>query len=486
MSLRYLFVFSVLVASAAVVRFAGAQTVPEGFVVETVHEEPGDLAVGFAFLPDERILVITHQSGAIHLIADGVLKDKPIATIPDLAVSSERGLLGIAVDPDYPEANHLYLYYTSNSGTNRVSKFDLDGALSDPVSHDLTLDLDSEQILLEIADGSQYHNAGTLRFGSDKTLYISHGDDVSHVPTREPYLQDLTNLYGKILRINRDGTVPADNPTFPSSPDAARPEIFAIGLRNPFRFGIDPLTDRLFIGDVGTNLREEFNLSTGGENFGYPKHEGSGFFREDSPIIAPEPTPPIYDYPNGGQGSAIGLATYRQKNFPDDYSFPGEYDGVHFFAEYFDDALNYLRPALGGTWEMVAFGTGFGRSVDASVAADGSLYVLSYDGALRRIYYDNPTVSSEEPPVAADFELLPNYPNPFVEKTVVSYRIASPAVVRLEVFDVLGRRVTTLVDAYQTPGTYSAGFSAPHLPAGAYLVRLDAGGRTTVSTMVKR
>ena len=86
------------------------------------------------------------------------------------------------------------------------------------------------------------HNGGTLRFGSDKTLYISHGDDANN-----HLVQDLTTLNGKILRINRDGSIPINNPDFPDEPNGKRDEIFAFGLRNPFRFSIDPSTDRLFI-----------------------------------------------------------------------------------------------------------------------------------------------------------------------------------------------------------------------------------------------
>ncbi len=442
--------------------------------------------MGFALLPDERILVISHQSGEVTLIADGVLKEDPVVTIPNLAISSERGLLGIAVDPDFPDANYIYLYYTSDAGYNRVSRFAVEGQLNDPLSLDLSIDLASEERLLELSDESQYHNAGTLRFGSDKTLYVSHGDDEKWKDWELPYMQDLTNLYGKILRINRDGSPAVDNPTFPSAPTGARPEIFAVGLRNPFRFSIDPKTDRLFIGDVGTNQREEFNLASGGENFGYPRHEGSIFFQEGAPLIDPEPTPPIYDYQyNSSARSAIALATYRQKNFPSDYSFPDEYDGVHFHADYFDDEIRYLRQTDEGLWESVAFGSGFRSSTDAAVGPDGSLYVIRYGGPLQRIYHENPSVSTEDPPVSDGFGLESNHPNPFEARTTISYRLPVSSTVRVEVFDVLGRRVATLVDAWQEAGSQTVSFGASGLPAGTYLCRLQAGGRTDAMPIVK-
>ncbi len=388
-------VFAFLVVSRA---FAQTQAVPEHFSVEVVHDKPGEQAVGFAFLPDERILVIGQHNGEVRLLVEGRMKKEPIGTIPDLnlepdggaGVAVERGLLGIAVDPDWPEAAFIYLYYTHASGYNRVSKLRVEGALDDPASDDLTIDLSSEEILMALKDDSEYHNGGTLRFGSDETLYISHGDDLNWKEDDEEYLQDLTNPYGKLLRINRDGSAPDDNPTFPDEPEGRLPEIFAIGLRNPFRFSIDPETERLFIGDVGTDIREEFNLSDGGENFGYPRHEGISYFQEDYALIPPEPTKPVYHYPWESPSSAIALVTYRPKDHPRDHSFPHAFDGVHFYADYFRDDLRYLQPDGRGEWESVAFGTGFNNLTDGAIGPDGSLYLISFNGPLRKIVYESP------------------------------------------------------------------------------------------------
>ena len=468
---------------------AVAQTVPGQFTVETIHSNAGGKATGFARLPDGRFLVLEHQTGNVNLVVDGATEPTTVATIPHLAVSSERGLLGVALDPDFPDANYVYLYYTGDSGVNRVSRFPVAGDLSDPQSQVLSFDPTDEQVLIEMQDDSEYHNAGTLRFGSDKTLYISHGDDVKFKfwEDDELYLQDLTNLYGKILRINRDGSVPDDNPTFPAEPVQKRSEIFAIGLRNPFRFSIDPQTDRLFIGDVGTNLREEFNLSDGGENFGYPRHEGSAFFYEEADLTAPEPTPPIYDYEYArpSRRSAIALVTYRRQDAPSMYSFPAEYDGVHFYADHFDDEVSYLRPHGNGGWESVLFGTGFSQLVDAALDPDGGINLLSYDGTLRRIVYADPSVSGEKPPLASDFELHQNHPNPFHRETVVTYELTESGPVRLDVFDMLGRRLATPVDAWQAAGRHRVRLTGDGLPAGTYLYRLQTGSSSMSKKMVR-
>ncbi len=474
---------------------SSAQTVPDGFAVEVVHPSPGDQALGFAFLPDERILVIGHHSGQVRLLVDGEMKEEPIGTITELNLernadpgnAAERGLLGIAVDPDWPDEPFVYVDYTHESGHIHISKFRVDGALDDPGSDDLAIDLSSEDVLLALKDDSEYHNAGTVRFGSDKTLYVSHGDDEHWKEEREPYLQDLTNPYGKILRINRDGTAAEDNPAFPEAPGGRLPEIFAVGLRNPFRFAIDPHTDRLFIGDVGTNIREEFNLSEGGENFGYPRHEGTSFFQENYALVAPEPTPPIHDYAYGkpSSRSAIALATYRPVNFPHDRSFPDAFDGVHFHADHFGGSLRYLRPDGLGGWESEPFGTGFTKLTDASIGPDGSLYLMSYGGPLRKIVYDPTSVSAETPPVAAELELRQNHPNPFSGSTTITYRLGAPVHVSLKVYDVLGREVAAPVDARQAAGVHAARLDGGGLAPGTYVCRLRASGAAATMTMVR-
>ena len=260
-----------------------AQTAPEGFVVSTVTNELGRGAVGFAALPDGRILVIHHQSGEVELVVGGEIKPDPMLVVDSLVTSSEQGLLGIAIDPDYPDSNYVYLFHTKSDGVNQVSRFELTGDLDVPDSDQLIIDPTSKTKIFSAPDSTRFHNGGTLRFGQDHSLYISLGDDAF-----ANEVQNLSNLYGKIVRINRDGSVPSDNPQYPDAPVDARGEVFAMGLRNPFRFSIDAETQELFIGDVGTDLFEELNFAQGGENFGYPHYEGTVFFRDFVDLILPE------------------------------------------------------------------------------------------------------------------------------------------------------------------------------------------------------
>ena len=474
--LRWLLLTALLLAAVP----TKAQSVPDGFSVVTLSNNLQGDAVGFSILPDGRVLVIYHQLGYVRLLVDKTLKLEPLLTVPRLVKTAEQGLLGIAVDPDFPEANYIYLFHTQDDSTNRVTRFTVGGDLSDPNSDNLTIDAASGDTLLVLPDDTRFHSGGTLRFGQDKTLYVSHGDDVQLND-----IQSLATPYGKILRINRDGSVPDDNPVFPDEPDDKRGDIYAIGLRNPFRFNIDPVTGTLLIGDVGTNLFQEINLSTGGENFGYPKHEGHGFFRDTMSLIAPEPTFPVYDYPQTPSSrSVIALATYRPRDFPNDNSFPADYDGVHFFADFYDDELRYLRPDGNGGWTKEVFGTGFSTLVDAAIGLDGSLYVLTFKGGLRKIVYGSGFVDAASEAGLLPFSLEQNFPNPVSRETAITYTLSHPTPVKLEVFDVLGRSVAVLADGWQSEGAHTVPFDASFLSSGVYFYRLQSGEHHATKTMV--
>ena len=460
---------------------AFSQQVPPGFTIEEVSGDLSRGSVGLALLPDGRILVIHHQSGRVELVVGDSLRMEPVLVLEDIVISSEQGLLGIAVDPDYPDSNYVYLFSTRSDSTNRVSRYTVEGQLEGATSFELNIDPSTERILFSAPDTTRFHNGGTLRFGRDKTLFMSFGDDAYAAR-----VQSLENLNGKILRIHRDGSIPDDNPVYPGESQHRRGEIFAMGLRNPFRFSIDPLWDRLFIGDVGTNLNEELNIAEGGENFGYPRYEGPDFFRENEALIEPLPTFPAYDYPHSSRGrSVIALFTYRQKNFPDDASFPEAYEGAHFFTDYFSDELKYLVEDDTGQGQVLTFGSGFSQLVDAAHASDGSVYLVSYQGKLLRLSYGEPSnVASDDHSRSIADVMDQNYPNPLQGSTRISYSLSQPGQVRLDVFDLLGRKIRTLVDERQGPGRYSVQFDAASLPAGVYVYRIQTNAYSLSKKMI--
>lgn len=212
--------------------------------------------VDFRFLPDGRTLV-AEQGGAIKVIAaDGTVLAQPLITL-SVNTIGERGISGLAVDPQFSTNGHIYVAYTTSDVKDRLSRFTVIGntALSG-----------SEVLLLETPDTvAAIHHGGALAFGPDGKLYWGKGDNGTGANA-----QNLTNIYGKILRINPDGSTPSDNPELAPG---ALPQIYAYGLRNPFRLTFTP-TGELLVADVGAASFEELNRVTAGGNYGWPGAEG--------------------------------------------------------------------------------------------------------------------------------------------------------------------------------------------------------------------
>lgn len=466
---------------------ARAQSLPDGFSVTDVSGRLGSNVDAFALLPDERIIVGNQVTGDVQLVVDGQVRNGPLLTVPDLHWSSEQGLLGIAVDPDFPDSNYVYLFHTRTDSINRVSRYTLEGDLQDPHSTMLTIDSTSQRTIIDFPDLRVYHNGGTLRFGKDEKLYVSYGED-----NFLEVAQDLSLPYGKILRLNRDGTFPDDNPTFNPEPDDRLGGVFAMGLRNPFRFSIDPLTGELFIGDVGPEDVEELNLSQGGENFGWPRYVDDQIWRDTAKLTTADSTFPIFSYPHeNGRRAVVALATYRIQGEPTNHSFPPEYDGVHFFADFFAGPIQYLEPDGNGGWSVIDFATGFSRPVDAALAADGSMYVLEYGKAIRKIIYTGSSVATEPGQTLPNpsLALRQNYPNPFNAFTHFTYELGDAGITSLSIFNVLGERVANLDRGSEQPGLHTIEWDGRDdnglpLPTGAYLYRVTSGGETQSRMMM--
>lgn len=212
--------------------------------------------VDFRFLPDGRILV-AEKGGAIKVIAaDGGVLPQPLITLSVNTVG-ERGISGLAVDPQFATNGHIYVAYTTSNVKDRLSRFTVIGNTAAPAS---------EKVLIETADTvAAYHHGGGLAFGPDGKLYWGKGDN-----TTGANAQDLTNIYGKILRLNPDGSAPSDNPSLGAG---ALPQIYAYGLRNPFRLTFTP-TGQLLVADVGAAAFEELDRVVAGGNYGWPGSEG--------------------------------------------------------------------------------------------------------------------------------------------------------------------------------------------------------------------
>lgn len=330
-------------------------------------------------------LFVTEQTGAVRIIdGGGALQPDPFLDIADrmvapFSVYDESGLLGIAFHPDFSENGRLFIFYNAPPtqatpegyhSNVRISEFAVSGENPDRA------DPASEKILLDIPHPQSNHNGGQLAFGPDGFLYIGIGDGggandvgLGHNPTIGNG-QDTTTLLGKILRIDvsQSGTaaIPPDNPF--AGDAEKRGEIYAYGLRNPWRFSFDAATDRLFCGDVGQNLYEEVNLIDPGGNYGWNIREGDSCFNKDDaeapladcsdtgPSDEPLVDPAIsYGRPGGqdaiGGRSVVGGFVYRGAAL-------SQLQGYYVFGDWStsftmaDGSLYLAKEAAGGDWQV--------------------------------------------------------------------------------------------------------------------------------------
>jgi len=347
-----------------------AATLPPGFTETSVNGLSNPTAMELA--PDGRIFVC-EQGGALRVIKNGVLLSTPFLTV-GVDSNGERGLLGIAFDPNFATNHFLYVYYTVpvTPRHNRVSRFTANGDV--PVAG-------SEQVILELDNLSSAtnHNGGAIHFGPDGKLYVAVGENANGSNS-----QTLTNRLGKVLRINSDGTIPADNPFFNTAAGANR-SIWALGLRNPFTFAFQPGTGRLFINDVGEVTWEEINDGIAGSNYGWNITEG--------PTSDPRFRSPLFAYQHGSTattGCAIaGGAFYN----PATVQFPADFVGKYFFADLCSGWIRVFNPATG---TASGFASNISNPVDLKVGADGSLYYLARgSSAVFRVQFTDPVLISE-------------------------------------------------------------------------------------------
>lgn len=305
---------------------------------------------GFTFLPDGRMLVI-EQGGWVKVLQDNQIQGQPFLTL-DVDTNGERGLLGIAVDPQFAQNHYVYVTYVSRDPLElRVSRFT--EANGQAVAGTELVLLRSTQTINLI------HQAGTLRFGPDGKLWITVGNNELKANS-----QDLSNIHGKLLRINKDGSIPTDNPFYNQSGKAQA--IFAYGLRNPFRFSFLP-DGRPILGDVGDDKNEEINIITYGGNYGYPNVEG--------PCNC-QYIDPLFSYPHGDGAAVVGGFSYTGDNFPAEYKnsyFYGDFVNSYIKRIVFDSQGNFVRDEM--------FDASAGPVVDMQQGPDGRMYYITIYGS---------------------------------------------------------------------------------------------------------
>jgi glucose/arabinose dehydrogenase len=329
--------------------------VPNGFTQSQVASGlAGPMDMEFA--PDGRLFV-AEEAGKVRIVKP----NGTLATFLDISskvdIAGERGLMGVTFDPNFATNHFVYLYYTRKATAttpvhNRVVRVTASGDSAIAGSEVLVFRLNNQS--------AQIHQGGALDFGNDGKLYLSTGDNATPGNAQSP-----GNLFGKVLRINKDGTIPTNNPFYATASGNNR-AIWALGLRNPFKFAIKPGTSTIFINDVGEDTWEEINQGAAGANYGWPIYEGP---ESDAKYI-----PPIFAYGHGSTNttgcSITGGAFYN----PATVQFPSGYVGDYFFADFCNGWIRRYDPA---TDKAMGFATGLGSIVDLDVNKDGSLYYLS-------------------------------------------------------------------------------------------------------------
>jgi glucose/arabinose dehydrogenase len=413
------FRFTLCVAGILVPVLAGAATLPSGFS-EAVVASGLTNPTAMQFAPDGR-LFIAEQGGKLRVVKNGALLPAPFVSLT-VSSAGERGLLGIAFDPAFASNHFVYLYYTSPTPAahNRISRFTANGDVAVAGSEVVIFDLDN----LSTATN---HNGGALAFGPDGKLYVAVGENANSANA-----QSMTTVLGKILRLNRDGTIPTDNPFYLTT-SARNRAIWALGLRNPFTFAFNPVGTQLYINDVGQNTWEEINDGIAGANYGWPLTEGA--------TTDPRFVSPIYTYNHTGGPCAItGGAFYA----PMTTQFPTGYVRDYFFADYCGGWIRRLDPSSGA---VTAFATGISAPVDLKVSDSGSLYYLARGaGAVFRVDYgataptitSHPTSRTVQPGTSTTFSVRASGPAPLryqwmrdgadiAGATAPDYTLASPA-----------------------------------------------------------
>jgi glucose/arabinose dehydrogenase/PKD repeat protein len=422
---------AVLLASAVTMltteKRAAATTLPPGFEDRLLASASKPIAL--AFTPDGRMLIAT-QPGQLRVYKNGALLQTPALSVSGrICANSERGLLGVAVDPNFSANRYVYLFYTHNkfgvcptgqptnasNPVNRVSRFVMTGD---------TIDQATEKVLIDnLPSPNGNHNSGDLGFGKDGYLYVTVGDGQcdykgdSGCAGANDASRDRHVLLGKVLRVTRDGRIPSTNPytgtgsarcnlAGMTDPGKNCQETFAWGLRNPFRFAFDPNAagTRFFVNDVGQNSWEEIDQGKAGADYAWNLCEGN----HDNPdragsvgCTATPHTPPVHEYDHGG----TGCASITGGAFVPDGFWPASYDDSYLFGDYVCNKIFKMKPKSGGGFTQTEFASGLGQGGPIAMAfgpygPGKALYYTTYanDGEVRRIA---PTGSVNRSPIAS-------------------------------------------------------------------------------------
>jgi glucose/arabinose dehydrogenase len=408
--------FALLFGLFAIVLAGPARAQPAPGFDDTLFQGSLSSPTAIAFLPapDGRML-ITEKGGVLKL-SDGS-SVKTLITIGTCGSpsDSEMGLLGVAVDPNFGSNGFIYLYRTDNSAGCGSATGRFNQVVRVTMGRGDTVSSGSLVVLLTgIRTDNGKHDGGCLRIGPDGKLYVGVGDTGigDQMPpglATNPYAQDLSALNGKVLRLNLDGSIPADNPFVGQV--GKRGEIYAYGFRNPFRFSFDPMTGKLWLGDVGDLTVEEVDIVTSGGNYAWPHCEGT----LPSGCEKPGYIDPIFTYPHPPNGSSLGSCIigggFAGSGF-------GGLDNDYFFGDCTGNRIYYAVPngARNDISSATLFVDGVDTPADVIFGPDGALYYVAFGGEVRRVA---PAASGGDQPVGGTKLTLKDNVNPEKKRLTV-------------------------------------------------------------------
>lgn len=323
-------------------------------------------------------LFIVEQPGRVYVLQDQKAKEKQLfLNIENLVNDSgnEQGLLGLAFHPDYKENGYFFVNYTDKNGTV-ISRFKVSSKknIADPAS---------ELIILKFNQPYANHNGGGMAFGPDGYLYIATGDGGSGGDPQGNG-QNRKTLLGNILRIDVDKkdaglnyAIPEDNP-YVDNTEGFREEIYAYGLRNPWRFSFDSLNGNLFAADVGQNAVEEINLIEKGKNYGWNIMEGTKEFSPDSNVVINTLEPPIYEYLHPLGRSITGGYVYRGQEYK-------ELEGLYIYGDFISGIIWALDYEEGKEPVNIILAESNLRISSFGISETKEIYLTSFDGKVYRL-----------------------------------------------------------------------------------------------------